>query len=67
MGTTAARHGYQIIENARRVLAIECVIALQAAELKVLKDYHQKHVASMMSFEVSCHPLHMIVNFIQGS
>ncbi len=34
MGTTAARHGYQIIENARRVLAIECVIALQAAELE---------------------------------
>ncbi|MGU3126677.1 hypothetical protein ACVXZZ_06445 [Staphylococcus aureus] len=26
MGTTAARHGYQIIENARRVLAIECVL-----------------------------------------
>ncbi|EHJ09136.1 histidine ammonia-lyase [Staphylococcus simiae CCM 7213 = CCUG 51256] len=34
MGTTAARHGYQIVENARRVLAIECIIALQAAELK---------------------------------
>jgi histidine ammonia-lyase len=25
MGTTAARHGYQIIENARRVLAIASI------------------------------------------
>ncbi|MCY1601073.1 histidine ammonia-lyase [Staphylococcus pettenkoferi] len=32
MGTIASRHGYQIVENARRVLAIECIIALQAVE-----------------------------------
>ncbi|HDE3711155.1 TPA: histidine ammonia-lyase [Staphylococcus aureus] len=42
MGTTAARHGYQIIENARRVLAIECVIALQAAELKGVEGLSPK-------------------------
>jgi histidine ammonia-lyase len=42
MGTTAARHGYQIIENARRVLAIECVIALQAAELKGVEGFFMK-------------------------
>lgn len=34
MGTIASRHGYQIVENVRNVLAIECVIALQAVELK---------------------------------
>ena len=34
MGTIASRHGYQIVENVRNVLAIECVIALQAVEIK---------------------------------
>lgn len=32
MGTTAARHASMIIQNARRVLAIECICALQAVE-----------------------------------
>ncbi|MED0756538.1 histidine ammonia-lyase [Aneurinibacillus thermoaerophilus] len=32
MGTIAARHAYQIIQNCRRVLAIELICALQAAE-----------------------------------
>jgi histidine ammonia-lyase len=41
MGTTAARHGYQIIENARRVLAIECVIALQAAAVQPLQYLYE--------------------------
>ena len=34
MGTIASRHGYQIIETARRVLAIEVIIGLQAVEYK---------------------------------
>lgn len=34
MGTIASRHGYQILENVRRVLSIEAIIALQAVELK---------------------------------
>ncbi|TDM04547.1 histidine ammonia-lyase [Macrococcus carouselicus] len=34
MGTIASRHGYQILENVRNVIAIEAVIALQAAEYK---------------------------------
>lgn len=34
MGTTAARHAYSIITNARRVLAIEAFCALQAAEYR---------------------------------
>ena len=34
MGTIASRHGYQIIENARRVLAIEVIIGLQAVVAK---------------------------------
>lgn len=34
MGTIASRHGYQILENVRNVIAIECIIALQAVEVK---------------------------------
>ncbi|MDY0406315.1 histidine ammonia-lyase [Virgibacillus sp. 179-BFC.A HS] len=32
MGTTSARHAALIIQNSRRVLAIECICALQAVE-----------------------------------
>ena len=32
MGTIAARHAYQIIQNARRVIAIELICAMQAVE-----------------------------------
>ncbi|MEN6348958.1 MAG: histidine ammonia-lyase [Syntrophomonas sp.] len=34
MGTIASRHAYQIIQNARNVLAIEMICALQAVELR---------------------------------
>lgn len=34
MGTIAARHAFQIVENARKVLAIECICALQAVEIR---------------------------------
>nr|WP_275589939.1 histidine ammonia-lyase [Mammaliicoccus sp. I-M35] len=34
MGTIGARHAYQIIQNVRRVISIECIIALQAVEIK---------------------------------
>ncbi|TDM10671.1 histidine ammonia-lyase [Macrococcus lamae] len=34
MGTIGSRHGYMMLENTRNVLAIECIIALQAVELK---------------------------------
>ncbi|WP_121613110.1 histidine ammonia-lyase [Mesobacillus foraminis] len=34
MGTIAARHVYSIIQNTRRVLAIECICALQAVEYR---------------------------------
>lgn len=34
MGTIASRHGYQMLENSRRVIAIECIITLQAVEHK---------------------------------
>ncbi|QKY70687.1 histidine ammonia-lyase [Lentibacillus sp. CBA3610] len=34
MGTIAARHAGSIIQNARRVLAIECICALQAIDYK---------------------------------
>lgn len=34
MGTTAARHAYQIVQNSRRVLAIEMLCAAQAADIR---------------------------------
>ncbi|RFU70947.1 histidine ammonia-lyase [Peribacillus saganii] len=34
MGTIAARHAYAIIQNVRRVLAIECICALQAVQYR---------------------------------
>ncbi|UTR08949.1 histidine ammonia-lyase [Evansella sp. LMS18] len=34
MGTIAARHGAQIVKNTRRVLAIEMICAMQAAEIR---------------------------------
>ncbi|GHI00270.1 histidine ammonia-lyase [Neobacillus kokaensis] len=34
MGTIASRHAYQIIQNARRVLAIEMICAMQAVEYR---------------------------------
>ena len=42
MGTIASRHGYQILENVRRVLAIEAIIALQAVELKGIEGLSPK-------------------------
>ncbi|WML46455.1 histidine ammonia-lyase [Neobacillus sp. PS3-40] len=34
MGTIAARHAYQIIQNSRRVIAIEYICAMQAVEIR---------------------------------
>ncbi|MFL6554503.1 MAG: histidine ammonia-lyase [Bacillus sp. (in: firmicutes)] len=34
MGTIASRHAYQIIQNARRVLAVELICAMQAVEIR---------------------------------
>ena len=34
MGTIAARHAYQIIQNTWRVLAIECIVAMQGVEYR---------------------------------
>lgn len=34
MGTIAARHAYQIVQNSRRVLAIEMICAMQAVEYR---------------------------------
>jgi histidine ammonia-lyase len=34
MGTIASRHAYSILQNARRVLAIELICALQAVEIR---------------------------------
>ncbi len=42
MGTIASRHGYQILENVRRVIAIEAIIALQAVELKNVSQLSPK-------------------------
>ncbi|KXH80823.1 histidine ammonia-lyase [Sporosarcina sp. HYO08] len=37
MGTIGSRHAYQIVGNARRVLAIEAICAMQAAEIRGLE------------------------------
>ena len=37
MGTIASRHAHQIIQNARRVLSIEMICAMQAKNIVVLK------------------------------
>ncbi|MCE4956350.1 histidine ammonia-lyase [Macrococcoides caseolyticum] len=42
MGTIASRHGYQILENVRHVIAIECIIALQAVEIKGVAALSEK-------------------------
>ncbi|MGM8214916.1 histidine ammonia-lyase [Bacillaceae bacterium W0354] len=34
MGTIGARHAYQIVQNVRRVIAIELICAMQAVEIK---------------------------------
>lgn len=48
MGTIGSRHAYQIIQNTNKVLAIELICALQAAEFKGIekmakktRDYYQ--------------------------
>lgn len=45
MGTIASRHAYQIIQNARRVLAIEMICAMQAVEYRGVDKMaaHTKH------------------------
>ncbi|KIY21344.1 histidine ammonia-lyase [Mesobacillus subterraneus] len=42
MGTIAARHAYTIIQNVRRVLAIECICALQAVQLRGIEKMAPK-------------------------
>ena len=42
MGTIGARHAYQIIQNVRRVISIECIIALQAVEIKGVEKLSPK-------------------------
>ncbi|CAM3999836.1 histidine ammonia-lyase [Mesobacillus thioparans] len=42
MGTIAARHAYSIIQNVRRVLAIECICALQAVQYRGMEKMAPK-------------------------
>lgn len=42
MGTIAARHSYQIIQNVRRVLAIEAICAMQAADFRGVENLSPK-------------------------
>ena len=66
-GDNCFRHGYQMIENARRVIAIECVIALQAVEYKGVDKLSPKHVRNMKNIVKLCLLLHKIANFIKIS
>ncbi|HWO97175.1 MAG TPA: histidine ammonia-lyase [Bacillus sp. (in: firmicutes)] len=54
MGTTAARHAYDIVQNSRRVLAIEAICAAQAADIRgteklapLSRDLHNRIRASV--------------------
>ncbi|MBD8070851.1 histidine ammonia-lyase [Bacillus sp. PS06] len=42
MGTIGSRHAYQIIQNARRVIAIELICALQATEYRGVENMATK-------------------------
>ncbi|WLD94166.1 histidine ammonia-lyase [Alkalihalobacillus sp. AL-G] len=42
MGTIGSRHAYQIIQNTRRVLAIEWLCAMQAVEIRGIEKLGQK-------------------------
>lgn len=42
MGTIAARHAHSIIQNVRRVLAIECICALQAVQYRGIEKMAPK-------------------------
>jgi histidine ammonia-lyase len=42
MGTIAARHAYSIIQNVRRVLAIECICAMQAVQYRGVEKMSPK-------------------------
>ncbi|MBP2076894.1 histidine ammonia-lyase [Oceanobacillus polygoni] len=42
MGTIAARHASMIVQNTRRVLAVECICALQAAEYRGVEKLSPK-------------------------
>ncbi|MBS8264393.1 histidine ammonia-lyase [Mesobacillus boroniphilus] len=42
MGTIAARHAHNIIQNVRRVLAIECICALQAVQYRGVEKMSPK-------------------------
>ncbi len=39
MGTIASRHAHQIIQNVRRVLSIEMICAMQAAEYRGIEKH----------------------------
>lgn len=65
MGTIASRHGYQILENTRRVIAIEAIIASQAVEIRGLNNCHPKHVNSMKHCVKSCHRFKKTDHFIK--
>ena len=42
MGTIASRHGYQMIENTRRMIAMEYIVVLQAVEEKGINQLSPK-------------------------
>lgn len=67
MGTTAARHAYSIIQNSRRVLAIEAICAAQAADIrdaqklatesKKLHEYVRLHVPFITEDRIFSHDI----------
>lgn len=54
MGTIGSRHAYQIIQNVRRVLAIELICALQAAEYRGVGENEHVHKSSLRGSTFYC-------------
>ena len=50
MGTIVARHAADIIQNSRKVLAIEAICAMQALEYKGIEKAAQKKYRQKWSY-----------------
>jgi histidine ammonia-lyase len=77
MGTIASRHAYQIIQNARRVLAIELICAMQAVEYRGIekmaaqtKRFYEKgreQVASIQKDRVFSKDIERAANWLEST
>ncbi|NRD78112.1 histidine ammonia-lyase [Bacillus sp. BRMEA1] len=75
MGTIASRHAYQIIQNVRRVLAIEMICAMQACEFRGVekmsshtKNFYEKgrqHVSSIKQDRIFSKDIEVLAEWLK--